>query len=209
MNLGIKRAKNHIIRQKKVYSLFILLVLISILAGALFLFALSKNDTMIVKEELSTFFNNIKMGNNINYVGSLINSIVTNLGYLLLIWLLGISIIGFPFILILIFIKGFILGFSISSIIATYGVKGILGAFLYICPHQLIFMVLLILIGFYACSFCIKLFKYLFLKQNINFKIAMHKYLKILFFAFVVAILLSLFETFISTYLIRLFTMII
>ena len=163
MNLGMKKVKKHIMKQKKLYLCILIVTLISILLGILFWFMISKEDTSLVINELTSFFNNIKMDTNINYFSSLINSLVINFIYILLIWLLGISIIGIPFIILLILIRGFIMGFSIVSIIATYGFKGVLGAFSYIFPHQICFLILLILLGFNACNFCIKLFRYLFL----------------------------------------------
>lgn len=209
MNIGLRRTKNSILKQKKIYVFLFVLVVISILSGILFWFVINKENKLLVNNELTSFFNCIKDGATINYWGSLLNSITTNLIYIILIWLLGISIIGLPIILFMITVKSFIVGFSISSIIAIYGFKGLLGAFVYTFPHQIIFLLLLILLGFYSISFCIKLFKYLFLKQIINFKVAMRRYLKILLISIGIGIFLSLFETFISTYLIKLFTIII
>lgn len=209
MNLGMRRAKNNIIKQKKLYYFLIGLIIVGMLSGILFWFIISNEDKLLVTTDLTNFFNCIKDGNNINYGASLLNSCITNLLYVILIWLLGISIIGLPIILIMLSIKSFIVGFSISSIIAIYGLKGAIGALVYVFPHQITFLLLLILLGFYATSFCIKLFKYLFLKQIINFKDAMRKYLKILIISSIAAVLISLFETFISTYLIKLFTTII
>lgn len=209
MNIGLRRTKNSILKQKKIYLFLIGLVVISIFSGILFWFIISNEDKLLVTNDLTSFFNCIKEGVSINYLGSLLNSIVTNLIYIILIWLLGISIIGLPIILFMITIKCFIVGFSISSIIAIYGFKGLLGALVYTFPHQIMFLLLLILLGFYAISFCIKLFKYLFLKQIINFKVSMRRYLKILLISIGIGIFLSLFETFISTYLIKLFTTII
>ena len=209
MNLGIKRTKNNIMKQKKLYLFLIGLVIVSIIAGILFWFVINNEDKLLVTKNLNNFFECIKKGNAINYWSSLFNSLVTGLIYIVLIWLLGISIVGLPIILIIITIKSFIVGFSISSIIASYGIKGILGAFVYTFPHQIIFLLLLILLGFYASSFCFKLFKYLFLKQSINFKDAMRKYFKILLISLIVVLLTSLYETFIATYFIKLFTLLI
>ncbi len=209
MNLGIKRTKNNIIKQKKLYLFLIGLVIVGVIAGILFWFVINNEDKLLVTKNLNNFFECIKKGNAINYWGSLFNSLVTGLIYIVLIWLLGISIVGLPIILIIITIKSFIVGFSISSIIASYGLKGILGAFVYTFPHQIIFLLLLILLGFYASSFCFKLFKYLFLKQSINFKDAMRKYFKILLISLIIVLITSLYETFIATYFIKLFTLLI
>lgn len=209
MKFNIKKTKNNILKQKKLYLFLIGLMVTGLIAGILFWFVISKEDKLLVTKNLTDFFSCIKEGNSINYGASLLNSVVTSLIYVVLIWLLGISIIGLPIILVMMAIKSFIVGFSIVSIISSYGLKGIVGAFVYVFPHQIVFLLLLILLGFYASAFCIKLFKYLFLKQMINFKEAMRKYLKILGISCLSVLVISLFETFISTYLIKFFTLLI
>lgn len=209
MKFNIKKTKNNILKQKKLYLFLIGLMVTGLIAGILFWFVISKEDKLLVTKNLTDFFSCIKEGDSINYGASLLNSVVTSLIYVVLIWLLGISIIGLPIILVMMAIKSFIVGFSIVSIISSYGLKGIVGAFVYVFPHQIVFLLLLILLGFYASAFCIKLFKYLFLKQMINFKEAMRKYLKILGISCLSVLVISLFETFISTYFIKLFTLLI
>lgn len=209
MKFNIKKTKNNILKQKKLYLFLIGLMVTGLIAGILFWFVISKEDKLLVTKNLTDFFSCIKEGNSINYGASLLNSVVTSLIYVILIWLLGISIIGLPIILVMMATKSFIVGFSIVSIISSYGLKGIVGAFVYVFPHQIVFLLLLILLGFYASAFCIKLFKYLFLKQMINFKEAMRKYLKILGISCLSVLVISLFETFISTYLIKFFTLLI
>lgn len=209
MKFNIKKTKNNILKQKKLYLFLIGLMVTGLIAGILFWFVISKEDKLLVTKNLTDFFSCIKEGNSINYGASLLNSVVTSLIYVILIWLLGISIIGLPIILVMMATKSFIVGFSIAGIISSYGLKGIVGAFVYVFPHQIVFLLLLILLGFYASAFCIKLFKYLFLKQMINFKEAMRKYLKILGISCLSVLVISLFETFISTYFIKLFTLLI
>lgn len=209
MKFNIKKTKNNILKQKKLYLFLIGLMVTGLIAGILFWFVISKEDKLLVTKNLTDFFSCIKEGDSINYGASLLNSVVTSLIYVVLIWLLGISIIGLPIILVMMATKSFIVGFSIVGIISSYGLKGIVGAFVYVFPHQIVFLLLLILLGFYASAFCIKLFKYLFLKQMINFKEAMRKYLKILGISCLSVLVISLFETFISTYFIKLFTLLI
>lgn len=209
MKFNIKKTKNSILKQKKLYLFLIGLMVTGLIAGILFWFVISKEDKLLVTKNLTDFFSCIKEGNSINYGASLLNSVVTSLIYVILIWLLGISIIGLPIILVMMATKSFIVGFSIAGIISSYGLKGIVGALVYVFPHQIVFLLLLILLGFYASAFCIKLFKYLFLKQMINFKETMRKYLKILGISCLSVLVISLFETFISTYFIKLFTLLI
>lgn len=209
MNKTFITTKNALLKQKKFYIFLITLILIGIISGIVFVFFLNKVDKTTVVSNVKTFFNQVNIKNGINYSKSLLNTISNNFLYILLIWLLGISVIGFPIIIGIIFIKSFIFGFSISSIILTYKFKGILYAFLYIFPHQIISVVIFLLLSFYSLSFCYKLFSHLFLKKFISFRTSMNKYIKILIVSLVTSLILSLYEVFLSTYFIKLFTTLI
>lgn len=209
MNNKLYAAKNSIIKQKKLYRIIITLMIFGIISGILFIFFISKESKTKALVSIKNFFDLMNTSTGVNYGKSLLNTLVNNIGYVLLIWLLGISIIGLPITIVLAFIKSFIVGFSISSIISCYKAKGMLGAFLYVFPHQIIILFIYLLLSFYSISFSIKLFKSLFLKQTINFRVVMQKYIKILLISLIGIIIVSLYEVFISTYFIKLFTMLL
>lgn len=209
MNNKLYVAKNSIIKQKKLYRIIITLMIFGIISGILFIFFISKESKTKALVSIKNFFDLMNTSTGINYGKSLLNTLVNNISYVLLIWLLGISIIGLPITIVLAFMKSFIVGFSISSIISCYKAKGILGAFLYVFPHQIIILFIYLLLSFYSISFSIKLFKSLFLKQTINFRVVMQKYIKILLISLIGIIIVSLYEVFISTYFIKLFTMLL
>jgi len=204
MNKVIVKAKKNITSQKKKYLFLILITLIGIVSGLLFILFISKADKSLVNDELSVFLANIK-DNKLNYVSSLLNSIFSNFIFFIIIWILGISIIGIPVIIFLLFLKGFIFGFSISSLIYKFGFKGFLISLGYNLPHNLIMLVLYILICFYAIRFSVKLFRMLFLKENINLGPYFKRYNQVMLICVLVSILCSLFEIFIAPILINLF----
>lgn len=206
MNKKIYDAKNSILRQKKFYVFLITLMVIGLISGIVFIFFLNDSDKKQICDNINSFFNLVKNSHSINYTKSISNSLFINIGYIVLIWLLGISVIGFPIIIGLLFFKSFVVGFSISSIIMNYGIKGLMGAFLYLFPHQIIMLILYLLISFYSLSFCYKLFTHLFLKRNISFRYGMDKYIKILLVSVGITIAVTLYEVFLSTYFMKLFT---
>lgn len=193
--------------QKKKYIFLLVIVIVGLIFGIVFSQIISKSDKLVVDNTVTNFFSSIEKGS-IDYKDGLKSSVLSNILYLSSVWFLGMSVIGLPIVLFLLFIKGFILGFSIGSIIRIYKLKGIIGAFLYIFPHHIICIIISILITFYAVMFSIKLFKYLFLHQEINFKTLMKKYLKILLICFIGFIICSLLETYLSPILINLFNLI-
>lgn len=204
MNKIINKAKTNINNQKKKYLFLSIILLIGIVSGALFIFFISKTDKLLVEEELTLFFTNMS-DNKINYLDSFINSFLSNFLYLIFIWILGISIIGIPIIIFMFFFKGFIFGFSLSSIIYKFGIKGIPLAISYQIPHNLINLILFLLISFYAINFSVKLFRTLFFKESTNLNISFKKYNKIFIITIIGVIITSLIEVFIAPVFMNLF----
>ena len=166
MDLKLKSAKNKVNNklkeQKRIYIFIIVIMLLGLLAGIIYAIILNQNDHNLVTTSLDSFFTSIK-NNDINYKSAFFNSIIANIFFPTFLFLLGISIIGMPVIIISLVVKTFILGFSLSSIIYTYHFKGILKAIAYLFPHQLITCLMALFLGFYALYFGIKLFNYNFL----------------------------------------------
>ena len=197
MNKIIVKAKKSITNQKKKYLFLTTIISIGILSGILFIFFISKEDKSLVKTELTTFFTYIQT-NDIHYLTAFTNSLFSNLIYLIIIWILGISIAGIPIIIFLLFFKGFILGFSFSAVIANYGVKGILLSMAYQLQHALLLLIVFLLIGFYAINFSIRLFRNLFLKEQINLGPYFKRYNQIAIISIIGILICSLLETFLS-----------
>ena len=196
------KLKKTIVINKKMIICLIVIVLVGIITGSLLVAVLNESDKNLVTEYINTFFNNIKE-NKLNYIDTLKNSIISNMSLIIVIWLLGISIIGVPIITFLYFCKSFILGFSLSSIIMHYKIKGCLIAFLYIFPHQVINIMMLTILMTYALSLSFKLISSFFKKKTIDFKIIMKKYLVILLFSLLISIISSLLEVFLMPKLIK------
>ena len=196
-------------KEKKKYIFLISIAVIGIIIGIIFSNIISDNDKILVENKLTTFFINIKNNKDINYLSNFLNSFLNNTTTLIIIWILGLSIIGLVLNNFILFFKTFIIGFGIGSIINIYLYKGIVGALLYIFPHMLINVFVFIVLIYYANNFSIKLFKSLFLKKEFKFNEIMKKYSKILLYGFSLLIISSLLETFLSPIIIKLFTFMI
>lgn len=182
------------IKTNKLLFKLIIITSIFILFGILYISILSKNSKLLIKDNLNTFFNSI---NKLNYTDAFINCLTSNIIIIILIWIFGISIIGVPLIILILIIKSFILGFSISSIIYFYKIKGILIAIIYLIP-LIINLLIIIILGYYGIIFSKNLNQFLFLKKEMNFKNLMKKYLKLLLFS----ILCILISSFVEIYII-------
>ena len=193
-------SKSRTRNQKKLYLILIGLAILALIFGIIFIFMISFDNKIYIKDSLIDNFSN-----SFSSFPLLFQTIFNNFIYIIIIWLLGISIIGIPVIMFLYLFKMFLFGFSISSIIYSYGLKGILVSLIELFPHKIIYLILILLITFYSLSFSIKLFRSLFLKVNINFKEAMNKYLKILLISLVVSIFISIYELFVCNNLFNFF----
>lgn len=204
MNKVIMKAKNNVVNQKKKYLFLATIMSIGIISGIIFIFFISEEDKSLVKQELDIFFATIKDGKFI-YTNSIINSVGNNLLYLVIIWVLGISIVGIPIIVFLLFLKGFIFGFSISSVVVNYGLKGLIMGIITQFPHNVILLITFILIGFYAINFSIHLFQVLFFKKDLNLSLYFKRYNQITLISLGSIVLCSIIETFMMPFLIKFF----
>lgn len=182
--------------------------LIAIIFGSLFSVILNESDKNLVNEYISNFFENIK-NNNLNYTMALKNGSISSLSYILIVWLLGISIIGMPIVLFMYFSKFFVIGFSISCIIKGYGLKGCLLSFAYIFPHQIIYIIAYTMLSIYSIKLSIKLISTIIKKDKIDFKPIINKYLFVLLLSIITSLLALLFEVFVTPKFINLLLLLI
>ena len=191
--------KKKIIKNKKLFRLLII-ILISIILGILYIAILSKSNKAMIKENLDIYFSSL---DKFNYSKAITNILITNSLYVIGIWLLGISIIGAPLIIVLLLYKSFTLGFTISSIIYFYKLKGILIAIIYMIP-LIINLYLVLFLSYYSLIFSNNLNRLLFLKREVNFKNIMRRYIKILIFVLIGILISSLIEVFVVPNILRL-----
>lgn len=176
----MKLKKDKLWNQKMLYFILIIVILLGITTGVFYHIVLSQETKVLIQEQMDGFFQSIKEGT-IEGQKTFLNSLCSSGFSLILLWILGISVIGIPFILVHLFYQSFLLGFSYFSIIANYGWKGILLATSYIFPHQILNLIIWILVSFYTIHFSLRLIKVLFFKKNFNLIEAFKKYTKILF----------------------------
>ena len=188
-------------KKRKLFSSLLFIFIISFLLGIFFIFFISDNNKVIVKDGIELYFNGLS---NLNYTDNFIVELINNIGLALIIWLLGISIFGCFIIFIIYFIKCFTISLSFISIIKIYGVKGIVLSIIYIIPYIINIGVLFIL-SYYAISFSILLFKYLFRGVSYNRKVIVKRYFKVLLVSIIILIISSLLDVFIVPRILLLF----
>jgi stage II sporulation protein M len=81
----------------------------------------------------------------INYSGLFIYILGENFREFIVFWLLSITILGIPYIVLKLITFGFSAGFFISAIAMQYGFKGIILILTYVFPHGIIYLPIIIL----------------------------------------------------------------
>ncbi len=189
--MTLNKLKYGAINNKKIIMFLLGLCIIGIIGGSLFITIVSKSDQKLIVEYMNNFIINI---NKINLKDAIINSLFTNILYIISVWLLGISVIGIPIIIFMYFSKIFTLGFSISAFIITYKFKGLILALLYVFPTQILNIGIYTLITLYSIKISNNLIYSVFNKKEVNMKKIINKYIYILAICLIVSIISLLYE---------------
>jgi len=191
----IYKIKSRIKVDKELSIFLFILLIIGIISGSVFASILNNSDKILVTEHLNSFLTNIQ-NNTIDPFKSFINNLSQDLLYTIIIWLLGISIIGLPIIILMYFSSNFILGFIIGCILNTFKTKGFLLALIYTFPFEIISLLTLTLLVMYAMSFSFKLIYSVLKKKSIDFKIMINKYLIILAISVIINIITAIYNSY-------------
>lgn len=196
----IKIITNDLKKDKSIYVSLLIALLISLIFGMFFITILNSTDKVTLKEYITNFFNSIKQGNVINIFKILINN---NLG-ILITAILAFSVILFPLVIGIIFYKGFTLAFTITSLIYTFKIKGIILAFLYVFPSLILNLIFYFIMCYYSFKLSLILFNKVINKDTTNINKFLKKYLVILIICVVFVSILSLYDAYLLPILIKL-----
>lgn len=191
------------IKKRKIFLIICIIILLSIIIGILYLAMLNKEGKEIVVNTVNTYFKDLNSSKAIN--NNLVNVLKNNIILTGIMWFLGVSLVGVIFEVLFLILKGFSLGFSISSFIYVFKFKGIYIGLVYLLPSIFNLLIYLIL-GFFAINYSIYLYKYLFKNASINLSLLMKKYLKVLVLSLILLIISSVIEVFLIPNVLKLFT---
>lgn len=120
------------------------------------------------------------------------------LKYVGLIWILGLSIIGLPVVLVLVFLKGVFVGFTVGFLVHQMGWDGFWFALVAVIPQNLIVVPLILVMGVLSISFSLKLIGHLFGTKGKFRKPSVTKYVWAMFVASVILFFVAIYQTYIS-----------
>ncbi|MFS1512258.1 stage II sporulation protein M [Chengkuizengella sp. SCS-71B] len=174
------------------------LFLMGIIFGALMVNALSFEQTEDMSSYLGSFFKMINQETDLSSKQLLQETFGLHLKWMLLIWVLGLSVIGLPFILILDFLKGVLIGFTTGYIVGELSWDGFLFALVSIAPQNLIIVPVIIIASVSGISFSIYLIKNRFLQKRGNMSKPFMTYSFLILSLIGILFVISLYETYLT-----------
>lgn len=194
--------KNIIFPSKKINIFVITILFLGVISGAIFSNIIDLNDKKLVLDKIQIFISNID-NQSINSIIVFKNSIITNLTYSTIIWILGMTIIGIIINIFLLYLKGFIFGFSLSAFILTYSYKGIILSILYTLFGQLLNLIVIMILTIYSIMFTVNYIKQIRSKQNLNLPKFFKNYTLIFVITLIITLISSISEAFLFPTLIK------
>lgn len=148
----------HIAKNRNRYLFLLMAFILGVSAGAFTVNGLSAMQ----RDELSNYFQGfLQLLSNQSLESSELfsTSLLENLKLIGLLWILGVTIIGIPFIFVIMGVKGFIIGFSSGFIVNALSLRGVLFAIFALLPKEIIIVPCLIAIGVNGINFSMRIAK--------------------------------------------------
>lgn len=193
---------NHIYENIKYYLIVIVIFVIGITAGIIFINNTNEVQATEIKSYITSFIDSLKQDYHIDKLELLKKSLSDNFILILTMWFIGSTVIGIPIIFGIVLFRGFCIGYTASSIIASLGVqKGIIFLLTTVFLQNIIFIPIIICMT----VSCIRLYKSIMKdkrRENIKIEIVRHTLISVILLVFLV--IASLIETYLSTNLLML-----
>ncbi len=148
----------HIEKNLVIYFLVVLFFMIGISSGAFTSKALTEAENKELIVYLENFFR-IVDSKAINNFSILKQSLLNNFQTGIVIWILGVTVIGIPIILLLIALRGFIIGFTVGFFVKQMGLRGILFSLVSVLPQNILIVPSTIFIGVLGIGFSLMIIK--------------------------------------------------
>lgn len=181
------------------YFFMILVFVIGVVVGALAVRTLPDGQKTELINYLHIFFAGLTQGTeNIADGGNLISlAMLNNVKTILLMWALGFTIVGIPFVLFILFTRGFIIGFTVGFLVNEYVMRGLLFALASVLPHNFFAVPAVLVMGVSATRFSLMLVRRK-AHGNINLWYEAMRYSILCLFMLVIMLLAALIEVYIS-----------
>ncbi|SFS59810.1 stage II sporulation protein M [Paenibacillus sp. 453mf] len=188
--------------QTPLYVFVAVLFLVGVIFGALMVGALTLDQQQDLAGYLDNFFVTMNQGNSSG--STYMDIAMLHLKWVGLIWVLGLSVIGLPGILILDFLKGVLIGFTVGYMVGQYSWKGLLLAMVSVAPHNLLVIPVILICSVAAITFSLHMIKSrFFMNRNGGVKRPLTSYIGLTVAMAGLMLAISSFETWITPLLMQ------
>lgn len=197
-------------KEKKIMLFNIIIFLVGLIFGSLFINFIGNADKKILVDEVVDFFNCVKsLDKSIFGLGAFESILINNIIQIIIIFILGISMIGIFAVIFILFFKGFTAGLTIGTIIYKYSLKGVIGSLLYIFPCHVAGIIVYLFLSFFSVYVSIKFLKSLLTKKSLDFKTFVGRYFLAFIISIILIIIISLVDAYVTPILLKLFTFLV
>lgn len=194
-----KQITDHFREHATIYVFMAILFLTGVIFGAIIVNSMAFNQKQDILFYLERYMGQIVAEESIENQSILMDSFLLHIKSLLLLFTLGLTVIGLPIVWILIFMKGLAVGFSVGFIVNQFGIKGLILSSLSIAPQNLLVIPIYIIAGSLSMLFSLTLIGILF-NQKVSLPIiqSFRKYVLMFLFLLATSFLAALLEAFIA-----------
>ncbi|SHE44912.1 stage II sporulation protein M [Seinonella peptonophila] len=157
---------HHFQTQKSLYLFVTVLLMMGVIFGAVLVNVLDGTQKEGLLNYLGYFFQGLRQNEIADPEIMFQHAIGDHLKTVGIMWILGISIIGMPVILILIFLKGLVVGFTVGFLVHQLSWKGFWFAFVSVVPQNLFIIPAMIIIAVLGLHFSITLVRNRLIKHR-------------------------------------------
>jgi stage II sporulation protein M len=164
-----KNAADYIRANIVAYFFMILIFFIGIVIGAMAVKTLPSEQKVELAGYLQVFFQGLAersegMGDTYSMLSGVI---INNIKVISIMWLLGFTIVGIPFVLFMVCLRGFVIGFTVGFLVNEYVMKGLLFAIVAVLPHNFLAIPAILATGVAATTFSLMLVRRKKTKDNL------------------------------------------
>lgn len=191
----------------RLYVFTTVLFIVGMAFGAVVVNALAPGQKVDLFNNLKGFVNAINDNTHLAGPSTVVwQSIAKNIKLIGMIWILGLSIIGLPLIVVLVFIKGFGVGFTVGFLVEQYARKGIAFALLAVLPQNILFVPALVIAAVAGTSFSLTLIRSRFSPGRIPLYQKLLSYSALILLLSLIMVASSFVEGFVSPNLMKMIT---
>lgn len=190
-------------KQFNLYVFVSVLFVVGGIFGVLMVNALSFEQQQDLAHDMEQYVRLMNAGVSVGEAPLFWDRFFFHLKWLVLIWLLGVTVVGIPGVLALNFLKGALVGFSIGTLIQQYAWKGVWFSLVSVAPQNIIAVPAMVIASAAAISFSIYVVKNRLLQNKGALAPQLGSFTSTVILMLLIFAGAALFETFLSPSLIN------